>query len=108
MAAKKKYSCEKFNELKSNLKISWKLIKEITNKNKFKTELPDKYKDNKKIIPEPTEIAKTFKEFFGNVGPNLAKKKSLQVITKLLHHTLQKPYMKIPYMKKLLKVYPNT
>ena len=53
---RKKYYYQKFKELKGNLKLSWKL-NEIINENKFKTELPDHFKDNNKIISEPTEIA---------------------------------------------------
>ena len=71
-AGKKNYYCEKFNNLKGNLKLSWKLIKEIINKNKCRSEINSHFKDNEKSISD--SVANKFNEYFVNVGPNLANK----------------------------------
>ena len=73
-AAKKHYYNNKFNEHKGNLKYSWKLIKEILNKNKFKMELPDNFKEDDILISDPVEISNKFNEYFINIGPKLADK----------------------------------
>ena len=71
-AAKKYYYSKEFNEHKGNLRYSWKLIKEVINKNKVKMELPDNFKQNETLISDPVEISNKFNEYFINVGPKLA------------------------------------
>ena len=61
---------------KGNLRYSWKLIKEIINKNKFKMELPDYWNKNDSLITDPVEISNKFNEYFINVGLKLIKKNS--------------------------------
>ena len=41
--AKKMYYSNKLNELKRNLRLTWKLINEIINKNKSRSELPSNF-----------------------------------------------------------------
>ncbi len=53
---------------------SWKLIKEIINRNKFKMELPDHLKEDDILISDPVEKSNKFNEYFINVGPKLADK----------------------------------
>ena len=72
-AAKKHYNKE-FNERKGNLRYSWKLIKEVINKNKVKMELSDYFKENETIISDPVKISNKFNEYFINVGPKLAER----------------------------------
>ena len=76
-AAKKKYYSEELEKHKGNLRISWKIINEIINKNKTKSDMPYVFKDNDKIVTDHIEIAKKFNDYFVNiqtVGPNLAEK----------------------------------
>jgi len=62
-----------FEEHKGNLKYSWRLIKEVINKNKVKMELSDYFKENETIINDPVEMSNKFNEYFINAGPKLAE-----------------------------------
>ena len=73
-AAKKHYYNKEFNEHKGNLRYSWKLIKEVINKNKVKMELSDHFKVNETMTSDPVEISNKFNEYFINVGPKLAER----------------------------------
>ena len=73
-AAKRNHYNKEFIEHKGNLKCSWKLIKEVLNKNNFKMELPDNIKENESLITNKIQISNKFNEYFVNVGPNLANK----------------------------------
>ena len=58
---------------KSDSKRTWQVMKEITGKQKAKSNLlPREIKVNKNIIQKPQEIAKEFNKFFTSVGPTLA------------------------------------
>ena len=72
--AKKSYYNGKFQESQGNIRQTWKLINEITNKNKSSSELPDNFMKDGNIITDPNEIANNFNEYFVNVGPKLAEK----------------------------------
>ena len=56
------------------MRYLWKLINEVINRNKLKSELPDHFKENETVITDPAEISNKFNEYFINVGPNLASK----------------------------------
>lgn len=70
--AKKMYYSNKLNELKGNLRHTWKLINEIINKTKSRSELPSNFLKEDNLISDPLEIANYFNEYFVNIGPNLA------------------------------------
>ena len=72
--AKKSYYKSKFEESQGNIRQTWKLINEITNKNKPSSDLPDNFMKDGNIITDPIEIANNFNEYFVNVGPKLAAK----------------------------------
>ena len=72
--AKKLYYKSKFEESQGNIRQTWKLINEITNKNKPSSDLPDNFMKDGNIITDPIEIANNFNEYFVNVGPKLAAK----------------------------------
>ena len=72
--AKKSYYKSKFQESQGNIRQTWKLINEITNKNKPSSELPDNFMKDDNIITDPNEIANNFNDYFVNVGPKLADK----------------------------------
>ena len=72
--AKKSYYNGKFQESQGNIRQTWKLINEITNKNKSSSELPDNFMKDGNIITDPNEIANNLNEYFVNVGPKLAEK----------------------------------
>ena len=73
------YYSNKLNELKGNLRLTWKLINEIINKKKSRSELPSNFLKEDNLISDPLEIANYFNEYFVNIGPNLAKKKYQKV-----------------------------
>ena len=68
------YYRDKLNELKGNLRHTWKLINEIINKTKSQSELPDNFVKDDKTISDPTEIAEHFNEYLIKIGPNIANK----------------------------------
>ena len=73
-AAKKCYYNKAFDECKGDLKHSWKLINEVINKRKPKSELSDAFLVNKSLITDPVKISNKFNEYFINVEPKLAEK----------------------------------
>jgi hypothetical protein len=56
---------------KSNLKNTWKLLKEIINKKK-NANISKKFYLNGSLITDNKVIAQQFNNFFSNIGPNLA------------------------------------
>ena len=58
------YYSNKLNELKGNLRLTWKLINEIINKNKSRSELPSNFLKEDNMISDPLEIANYFNEYF--------------------------------------------
>ena len=58
--AKKMYYDDKFQLAKNNLKETWTLINEVTNKKKQKQSLPSTFKVGDRLVIDPTEIANGF------------------------------------------------
>ena len=58
---------------KNNLSKSWKIIKEVINRNKKSNPLPESFLINDKEIGNKQEIADAFNKFYVNIGPNLCK-----------------------------------
>ena len=59
---------------KTDSKRTWQVMKEITGKQKTKSNLPREIKVDKTIIQNPKEIAKEFNNFFTSVEPTLVGK----------------------------------
>jgi hypothetical protein len=55
--------------VKNNLKETWKLINEVTNKKKQKQSLPSTFHVGDRLVTDPIEIANAFCNFFSNIGP---------------------------------------
>ena len=72
-AAKRNYFEKKFEECKSNMKSTWRLLNEIINKRKSRNSVQSSFVIDNKEITDPMEIANHFCEFFTNIGPSLAK-----------------------------------
>ena len=63
------------HKYKTDSKRTWQVMKEITGKQKAKSNLlPQEIKADKTIIQNPQGIGKEFNKFFTYVGPKLAKK----------------------------------
>ena len=61
------------NDNRTNLKKSWKIIKEVVNRSNNKT-TTYKFNIGRKLISDPNVIANSFNNFFSNIGKNLALK----------------------------------
>ena len=72
-AAKRNYFEKKFEECKSNMKSTWRLLNEVINKRKSRNTVQSSFIIDNKEITDPMEIANHFCDFFTNIGPNLAK-----------------------------------
>ena len=73
--AKILYYSKLLHKHKTNSKWTWEVMKEITGKQKTKSNLlPREIKVNKTIIQKPQEIAKEFTKFFTSVEPTLVGK----------------------------------
>jgi hypothetical protein len=74
--AERKYYCEKFESVKSDLGKTWRIIKKVINKNN-NPELRTEFRINNNMSSDGKVIVDAFNKFFVNVGPNLAKKISV-------------------------------
>ena len=72
--AKIMYYHQKLAKYTNDLKNTWKVIKEVTNKTTNKTQLPKFFKLDGKIITDKIDIANQCNTFFTNIGPSLASK----------------------------------
>ena len=73
--AKKAYYSKLLHKYKTGSKRTWQVMKEITGKQKTKSNhLPREIKVNKTITQKPQEIPKEFNTFFTSIGPTLAGK----------------------------------
>ena len=91
---KKCYYENLFHKLKSDIKGTWKKIKEILNKSKNKNTFPTFFRDeSNNIITDKYEIANKFNLFFSSIGDKLAK--SIRTPT---NHSYKK-YLSKSYLK---------
>ena len=73
--AKIAYYSKLLRKYKTGSKPTWQVMKEITGKQKLKSNLlPRETKVDKAIIQNPQKIAKEFNKCFTSVGPTLAAK----------------------------------
>jgi exonuclease III len=59
---------------KSDMKKTWKIIKEVINKNNNRNQNTPKIKINGNLCDDSQQIADAFNNFFTNIGPTLDKK----------------------------------
>jgi hypothetical protein len=57
----------------SDIKETWQILNEVTNRKKRPSKLPSLFSSNNHDITNPTVIANRFCDYFTNIGPNLAK-----------------------------------
>ena len=72
-AAKRNYFEKKFEECKSNMKSTWRLLNEIINKRKSRNSVQSSFIIDNKEITDSIKITNHFWEFFTNIWPSLAK-----------------------------------
>ena len=64
-----------FSDCKTDLKTTWKLIREVTCSRKLQRDkLPEFFRQEGNIFTSPQDIANNFNQYFSQVGPNLAAK----------------------------------
>jgi hypothetical protein len=85
-SAERQYYQSQLENAQNNLRQSWKIIKEVINKNK-KMQKKSRFLINGNIIENTSEIAEAFNNFFINIGNELDKK---------IPKTLTKPTAFIP------------
>ena len=67
------FYCSKLEHNKSNLKQTWNIINNVLNKKKDHNTI-NQIKLNDTTIVDKSMIARSFNNYFSNIGPNLAKK----------------------------------
>ena len=72
--AEKNYLAAKFEQAKSDLRETWKIIKDVINKKPTDSLITDSFKFENKIITNPEDISNEFNDFFVTIGPNLDAK----------------------------------
>ena len=70
--AKTIYYQQKVTQYTNNFRNTWKCIKYVTSKTTTKTQLPQFFKVDGKILTENKDIANKFNNFFTNIVPSLA------------------------------------
>jgi len=63
-----KFYKDKFNQYKTNSKLTWKTINCILNQ-KSQTPVTDSFLINNVLVTDETKIAKSLNEYFSNIGP---------------------------------------
>ena len=71
-SAKKIFYHFQFQKYIFNIKSTWSVIRNILNKNKSKSSLPDEMKINNCLIKDKETIAHSFNKYFANIGSTLA------------------------------------
>jgi hypothetical protein len=76
--AERAHYLQEIKNLQHIMRKSWKIIKEIINKNKKKTKIFPKILINGKLSDNASDIANKFNLFFTEIGPSLDKKSHTQ------------------------------
>ena len=71
---KRLYFESKIEQHKNDIKITWKVLNEILNRNYRRRQLPSVFNHDSIEISDPKEVADQFCKYFTNIGPSLASK----------------------------------
>ena len=71
--AERQYYQGILEENKHNLRKSWRILKDIINKNTYRKKCTE-FNENGRTIKEPKSISNRFNEYFTNIGTSLANK----------------------------------
>lgn len=71
--AKRLYFENKLRNSTSNIKQTWQILNEVTNRKKSRNNFPSMFSCDNQDFSDPTAIANRFCEYFTNIGFNLAK-----------------------------------
>ena len=71
--AERQYYQGILEENRHNLRKSWRILKDIINKNTYRKKCTE-FNDNGRTIKKPKSISNRFNEYFTNIGTSLANK----------------------------------
>ena len=71
--AKQMYYHTIFDKYKNNIKGTWSTIKSLLNRVRVKSEFPEYFMIENKLVSDKSTLSNKFNEFYTNIGPNLAK-----------------------------------
>ena len=71
--AKRLYFEAKLKCATTDIKRTWQILNEVTNRKKRPSKLPSIFSSSNQDISDPIVIANRFCDYFTNIGPNLAK-----------------------------------
>ena len=69
--SKNKYFTQKLENARSDLKVTWKILKDLMKTTKRKSNYPNAFKYNNNMISDSALIAGQFNDYFTNIGPSL-------------------------------------
>ena len=72
--SKQKYYFDTFSAQKNDIKKTWATIDEKLNRKKNTADFPEEFLYKEKTITDLKDIAKSFNEYFSNIGPSLSEK----------------------------------
>ena len=70
--AKKDFYTREFDKYKNDIRKTWDTLKLVINKTKPKTQFPNHFLINNRIVTETASIADEFNKYFTEIGSNLA------------------------------------
>ena len=70
--AKKEYYFQKFDSIKQNSKLTWKLINDVLGKQKATLNKEQSFTHNETVINNPSDIAESFNEYFVQIGSKIS------------------------------------
>ena len=71
--AKQMYYHTIFDKYKNNTKSTWSTIKSLLNRVRVKSEFPEYFMIENKLVSDKSTISNKFNEFYTNIGPNFAR-----------------------------------
>lgn len=83
---------QRFDQCKSDLKQTWRLLRSLIGRNNDKSFTPTIFKRGDQAVSSPDEIANNFCEYFADVGPRFAS--AIPQSTKPYDHYLKSGYMR--------------
>lgn len=72
--AKRNYYADNLRKYKHNMKMTWRLLRSIINKQNNKTSVPDIFIINGSEVSDPNTISNEFNNYFASIGQNISDK----------------------------------
>ena len=75
--AKQMYYHTILDKYKNNTKSTWSTIKSLLNRVRVKSEFPEYFMIENKLVSDKSTISNQFNEFYTKIGPNLARESNI-------------------------------